>query len=271
MTKVDILLPYWGDVTLFKKTVESVLRQTHTDWRLLIVDDCYPSDEASEYCASIQDPRITYYRHRKNIGIANNFNYCLDQAQAQYSVILGCDDVLLPQYLQTALANIGDADIYQPSVDVIDADGKSYLPLGDRIKRLLQPKKSGFYSGESLVASLCVGNWLYFPSILWKTNTLKNYRFNPQYKIVQDVDLEFSMIIDGAVLYYDKTVTFQYRRFSESLSSKEKQGGVRFNEEKEVYDRFMHHFASIGWNKAARAARYRITSRINTLLSKVGI
>ena len=30
------------------------------------------------------------------------------------------------------------------------------------------------------------------------------------------------MIIDGASLYFDTTETFQYRRFAESLSSKEK-------------------------------------------------
>jgi glycosyltransferase, family 2 len=77
------------------------------------------------------------------------------------------------------------------------------------------------------------------------------------------------MIIDGASLCFDSTETFQYRRFADSLSSKEKgKNGIRFKEEKEVYDNFSDRFNEIGWKKAARAAKLRITSRAHSLLSK---
>lgn len=267
MAKVDILLPYWGDVELLKKTVDSVLAQTEADWQLLVFDDCYPSKEPTEYFDKIKDDRIHYYRHKENIGITNNFNFALKKATAKYCVMLGCDDIMLPNYLADALAGIGEADFYQPGVDVIDADGKVYLPIGDKIKRLLQPKKSGVYSGEKLAASLCHGNWLYFPSIMWQTSTIQKYGFDPKYKIVEDVVLELNIIANGGKLAFDKTVSFQYRRFAQSLSSREKsKGGVRFNEESEVYAEFAKQFKKMGWNKAARAAKLRITSRIHSLI-----
>ena len=78
----------------------------------------------------------------------------------------------------------------------------------------------------------------------------------------------FDFILDGAVLAFDQTKTFQYRRFAQSLSSKEKlKDGVRFAEENEVYTSYAQRFASVGWRKAARAARLHITSRIHQLLS----
>ena len=220
MAKVDILLPYWGDFGLLKESVESVLAQTEKDWRLLVFDDCYPSDEASKYFSNLKDPRVSYYRHKANIGITKNFNYSLKSAKAPYCVIFGCDDIMLPNYIETALEKISDADMYQPYVDIIDAKGKVYLPLGDRVKRILRPKKPGIHYGEKLAVSLCHGNWLYFPSILWKTDAAQKYGFNDAYKIAEDVVLELNILKNGGRLYLDNTTTFQYRRFAESLSSR---------------------------------------------------
>lgn len=267
-THVDILLPYWGGVELLKETVDSVLAQTSSEWHLTILDDCYPSKEAYNYYKKLNDPRITYIRHKENIGITNNFNFAIQQASLEYCMIVGCDDRLLPNYVETMLKNIGDADFYQPGVQVINKQGGTYLPLADRIKRFLRPKKQGMYGGEKLAVSLCHGNWLYFPSITWKTSTLKKYSFDATYKILEDVIIELDMIIDGATLCIDNTETFQYRRFDESLSSKEKsKNGVRFDEERAVYSNFSKKFKSIGWERAARSAKFRITSRLHSLLS----
>ena len=266
--KVDILLTFWGDVDLLKKAVESVLAQTEPDWHLYVFDDCYPSKEPAKYFAKLKDKRITYYRHKKNIGVTKNFNFAVKSAKADHCVLLGCDDIMLPNYLEVALKHIGDADLYQPYVDVIDAEDNVYLPLGDKIKRLLQPQQSGVLSGEKLASSLCTGNWLYFPSILWKTKTIKKYSFDPKYKTVQDVPVELSIIKDDGRLFFDKTTTFQYRRFKASVSSAEKaKGGVRFREEKKVYTLFADEFNKMGWKRAARAARWHITSRLHELIS----
>lgn len=267
--RVDILLPYWGDFDIAKQTIDSVFAQTSSQWHLTILDDHYESAEAIKYFKSLTDPRVTYIRHPENIGITNNFNACIETAAAEYCMIVGCDDILLPNYVEQALQNIGTADFYQPNVQIIDKDSQVYLPLADKVKRLLAPKKSGCYSGEKLATSLCHGNWLYFPSILWRTETLKKYRFDAKYKIVEDVVVELQMIIDGATLYVDRgNPTFQYRRFAESLSSKEKgKGGIRFGEEAAAYTEFAQKFSEIGWKKAARGAKLRITSRLHALTS----
>jgi hypothetical protein len=134
---------------------------------------------------------------------------------------------------------------------------------------MLQPKKSGVYKGEKLAASLCRGNWLYFPSILWKTSAIKKYGFDNSYKIAEDVVLELNTIKDGGSLYFDKYTTFHYRRFSKSLSSVEKsKGGVRFREESTVYNHFAKEFRAISWKKAALNAKLRITSRIHQYMQK---
>lgn len=156
--------------------------------------------------------------------------------------------------------------MYQPGVRIIDAKGRQYRPLVDNVKRALRPKKQGVYQGEPLALSLSRGNWLYFPSITWRTATLRRYQFNEAYKITQDVMLEMNLIIDGGTLYLDNTVTFLYRRFSESLSSKEK-SGIRFDEESSTYMLLADQFTHKGWHRAARTARRHLLSRVHRLLS----
>lgn len=266
MKKVDIFIPYWGDFALLKDAVESVIGQSSDQWMLTIIDDCYPSEEARHYFENLSDARITYIRNNKNVGYANNFNNCIEKAKEEYCTILGCDDKLLPNYVESVLTNSLGADFYQPQVEVIDDKGSVYLPLADKVKRLLRPKKAGRYSGERLASSLCKGNWMYFPSIAWKTSTIKKYRFDTTNPMVCDVILELSIIKDGGVLLLDNTVAFQYRRWPESLSSKAKETS-RFHDERKVYERFVKEFSRIGWRRAALSAKLRITSRIHSVIS----
>jgi glycosyltransferase involved in cell wall biosynthesis len=264
--KVDILLPYWGEFKLLKKAVDSVINQTEAEWRLIIVDDCYPSREAEEYYSNFPDKRVTYYRHKKNMGLVKNYNFAVSKATAKHCVLMGCDDIMLPKYLETALKNIGTADYYQPGVEVIDENDTVYLPIADRIKKVLRPKRPGVYSGERIVTSLCHGNWTYFPSLMWNVSTLRKYNFDENNPNTQDLLTQFDIFCGGGSLYLDNQVTFQYRRSANSFSSKAK-SGTRFVEEKEMYSTASRRFAKLGWRCASNAARLHITARLHQFLS----
>lgn len=82
--RIDIIIPYWGEFSLLKQAVDSVLEQTSDAWHLTILDDHYPDEAAKNYYSKINDKRITYIRHRKNIGITNNFNYAIKHASAPF-------------------------------------------------------------------------------------------------------------------------------------------------------------------------------------------
>lgn len=267
MAKVDILLPYWGDLNLLKQTLDSILAQTYDDWRLVIADDCYPSEEAKSYLTGIQDPRIHYIRHEKNMGITKNFNFLLSKVTAPYCIMVGCDDLLLPKYLETALANINECSFYQPGVQVINEVGDIYFPLSDKIKHLLRPSP-GIHSGQRLASSLCTGNWLYFPSIMWRSSVITAYGFDEKYLIAEDLKLELSIIARGGSLFVDSEKTFQYRRFKNSLSGKERnRGGLQFKEEREVYKYFSQVFWKRRWYIASFLAKLRLTARLHKTLA----
>lgn len=261
-TKVDVLLPYWGDFSLLKKSVDSVLSQTEENWNLLIIDDCYPSKEAEEYYSNFPDKRVTYIRHKKNMGLVKNYNFAISKSTSNYCVILGSDDVMLPNYLERALNKIGECDYYQPNVEVIDENDKVYFPLVDRTKKFIRPNKEGIHTGDKLAASLCHGNWTYFPSILWRTETIKKYRFDEDKPNTQDVVVQLNILSEGGSVFIDNDKTFQYRRSANSFSSKAK-GGTRFDEEAKVFKEYATKFNKMGWKRAERAARLHLTVRLH--------
>jgi len=269
---LDIFIPYWGDVDYMKKAVDSVVAQDNGDWLLTVVDDAYPGDEVQDYLQAIDDRRITYVRKEVNQGITENFRTCVSLATQEILVVMGCDDLLLPNFVSVVLRAASDSPeawIIQPGVRVIDGVGKPVVPLADLIKqRLLKPKTSGprSVSGESLAVSLLHGDWLYWPSLAFRSEKIRKFDFRDGFPVIQDLALIMDMVIGGAELLIEPEICFQYRRHTSSASSAKLLDGSRFVGEHDYFDLAESLCARRGWKKAARAARLRLTSRGHALL-----
>ena len=274
---VDVLLPYYGDVAMMKQAVESILGQTSPDWTLTVIDDGYPDESIPGYFGALaaRDPRITYVRNEKNLGANGNYRKALGFVRNDLAVIMGADDVMLANYIETVVAaheQFPSAQIIQPGVEVIDENNQPGMGMVDRMKRFLAPRVQGrrLLSGEPLATSLMRGNWLYFPSICWKSDSLVATNFREGLDVVQDLALTLDLVKAGGGLVVDSSVCFQYRRHRESDSSWRALEGTRFIEEHEFFTGMADEFAAMGWHRAARTARLHLSSRLNaaTLLPK---
>jgi GT2 family glycosyltransferase len=270
MTTIDIMLPYYGDVALMQAAVQSVRAQADAEWRLTVVDDT-AEPSVPGWFDSLADDRIRYFRNERNLGITGNFTRCLDLAEHELMVMLGADDLMLPNYVGTVLAahrahpGVG---MVQPGVEVIDEHGKPVRALADEVKRrLYAPKVDGqrLMGGEELAVSLLRGNWLYFPAITWRTEAIKAVGFRPELRTTQDLALELELIERGERMVVDSTVCFQYRRHLESVSSKMALDGDRFTEERALFGSMADRMKAKGWLRAERAARVHSASRLHAL------
>ena len=283
---VDVLLPFYGDVAMMKQAVESILGQTSPDWTLTVIDDGYPDDSVPGYFDVLadRDPRITYVRNEQNLGANGNYRKALTFVRHELAVVMGADDVMLRNYIETVVAaheQFPSAQIIQPGVEVIDELGQPSMGLVDRMKRVYAPRvhrspgsagSAGrrLLSGEPLAISLIRGNWLYFPSICWKSDTLVATGFREGFNVMQDLALALDLIKAGGSLVVDSSVCFQYRRHRESDSSWRALDGTRFLEEREFFTAMADELTAIGWRRAARTARLHLSSRLNaaTLLPR---
>jgi glycosyltransferase involved in cell wall biosynthesis len=267
---LEVFVPFWGDPDLLYATVNSVRAQTDPDWTMTVVDDCYPDPSVARYFEQADDPRITYVRNDTNLGIAANFEMCRRLASQDLVMFLGCDDLLHPTFVsraRTLMAEHRDAAFLQMGVRVIDESGGSSMPMGDRIKGLLRPSTNHALelSGEDLAVSLLRGNWLYWPSLVFRRTWLSERPFREDLPIVLDLALIMGIVRDGGALVLDPHEAFSYRRHSKSLSSSAALDGFRFEDDRRYFREISQALESDGWFRAARAARHRWTSRLHGL------
>ncbi len=264
------MLPFYGRFDHFREAVNSVLNQSDPDWRLIIIDDVYPDLEPGEWAKSLKDERITYIRNTENLRPSRNYNKAIGLMEADFAVIMGCDDIMLPEYVarvRELTTQFPDAGVIQPGVEVIDGDGAVYEPLADRIKARIRFDGYGArsFAGEELVTSLLRGNWTYFPSLVWNVKELKSRSFRTDLDVVQDLSMLLSIFFAGGSLVLDDTIVFQYRRHATSLSAKTGPDGSKFIQERTVFAEAAEQARERGWARARRAARNRFTSRANAL------
>lgn len=264
---LDICVPYWGDPDQFLLTIASVQAQSDPHWRLTIIDDCYPENRVAHHVEALADTRIRYVRNETNVGITENFRRAIAAAKGSHVVVLGSDDLLLPNYvshIRSVIAANPDVDVIQPGVVVIGSAGAPAHTLTDAIKqRVLTPRRPTTVHSEAMATSLLRGNWLYWPSLALKVSTAQEVGFRDGLPIILDLAFLIDVAFAGGSLRNTNVRCFAYRRHSVSLSQTSLRDGSRFADERRYYRDTAAAAARRGWSRAARTARIRMMSRLH--------
>lgn len=96
---VSIITPSYNTARFIAETINSVLKQTYTNWEMIIVDDC-SKDNTDEIVAGFDDPRIRYLKNETNSGAAVSRNRALREAKGRWVAFLDSDDLWEPEKLE---------------------------------------------------------------------------------------------------------------------------------------------------------------------------
>jgi len=101
--KISIIVPIYNVERYLKKSVDSILAQTFTDFELILVNDG-SRDRSGEICDSYAqiDRRIKVI-HQKNRGVSAARNAGIKIAIGKYVAFVDPDDVILPEMYETLL------------------------------------------------------------------------------------------------------------------------------------------------------------------------
>jgi glycosyltransferase involved in cell wall biosynthesis len=92
---VSVVLPFWNARETLGEAVESVLRQTWTDFELLLLDD--GSDDGSTVLVTaIRDARVRLVRSSRHRGYAVLLNEGIAEARGEFIARMDADDVCHP-------------------------------------------------------------------------------------------------------------------------------------------------------------------------------
>jgi glycosyltransferase involved in cell wall biosynthesis len=92
--RLSIGLPVYNGEQYLAESIEALLGQTFEDFELVISDNA-STDETEEICRKYgrQDRRIRYFRQPRNIGLAPNHGFTLDQARGELFKWASHDDL----------------------------------------------------------------------------------------------------------------------------------------------------------------------------------
>jgi glycosyltransferase involved in cell wall biosynthesis len=96
---VSVIVPVFNRATTVARAVDSVLRQTYSDFEVVAVDDCSTDDSAS-VIRSIQDERIRVVVSERNLGIAGARNLGVANSRGHWVAFQDSDDEWLPRKLE---------------------------------------------------------------------------------------------------------------------------------------------------------------------------
>ncbi|MCB1299536.1 MAG: glycosyltransferase family 2 protein, partial [Microthrixaceae bacterium] len=111
----------------------------------------------------------------------------------------------------------------------------------------------------------------YWPSLAFRTSTLKRIDFRDGLPIIQDLALLMDIAFDGGSLVYAPTLAFSYRRHQESASQRTLLDGERFRDERAYYRDAARLAKAKGWRRTRRTARIRLMSRLHGVAELPGV
>ncbi len=189
MPKISVIIPVYKVEDTLHRCVDSVLRQTFTDFEIILVDDGSP-DNCPKICDAYKEKNDQVkVIHQPNGGLSNARNTGLSIARGSYVMFLDSDDYLTDDALEKLSGR--DADLVVGSIYKQTADRtfheqpprkSEYIErerFGDMIPVLLSEKRINYVHGKLYRRRIITDNGLLFEDDMLTSaeDTVFNFTF----------------------------------------------------------------------------------------------
>ena len=142
---VSIIMPSYNTGQYIEETIQSVLKQTYTNWELIIVDDCSTDNTDEVVKPFLSNEKIRYIKNEKNSGAAISRNRALRESKGKWIAFLDSDDLWEQQKLEKQIEFMENKNYYFSYTDYCEIDERS-KSLGKYVTGPKKITKRGMYS-----------------------------------------------------------------------------------------------------------------------------
>jgi len=124
----SIIMPSYNSEKYISKSIESVLKQTFTEFEFIIIDDgsIDKSPQIIKQYAN-KDMRIVFLQNIRNKGVAATRNEGIKISKGKYLAFIDCDDIWLPEKLEKqikVLETYNNIALVYSSYQIIDEQNR---------------------------------------------------------------------------------------------------------------------------------------------------
>jgi len=137
-TEVDIILPNYNSSEFIDKTIQSVIKQSFTNWRLIIIDDFSDIKTRRKIKKYEKLKKIKIYWLKKNRGAAYCRNLAINKSNSEYLAFIDSDDIWEKNKLKL--------QVQYMKKNNHDLTYTYYKTFGAKLKKIIPPLKFSFDS-----------------------------------------------------------------------------------------------------------------------------
>lgn len=196
---VSVIIPLYNRENTIKKAAESVLKQTHRDLELIIVDDC-STDGSVDIVRSMarEDSRIKLILSEKNGGACVARNKGIDAAKGEVIAFHDSDDVWHPDKLEKSLKALE-----REAVDMVFSSFRRIGKVGMQKGTCIIPEYD-LNQYENKFKQVLLKNCVSTQTIVLKRKVLDQVRFDERFPRFQDWEFTLQVLKQGYSIYFIK-------------------------------------------------------------------
>jgi glycosyltransferase involved in cell wall biosynthesis len=189
---VTVFIPVYNREKYILEAVNSILRQTFTNFELIVVDDG-STDNTPKILKSIKDKRLKLFFNKKNMGIPYTRNKGLEISAGKYIALLDSDDIAIPNRLEKQLL------FFKKHPDC--ACVGSFEGVIDENSHLKKTIKCRYTNPDYIHSSLLFFCPISNRSVMAKSSILKALKYKESFDACQDYDLFVRLFLANYALY----------------------------------------------------------------------
>ena len=202
---ITVIIPLYNKEKSIAKTINSVIKQSYTDFEIIVVDDGSTDGGVPVVC-SFTDSRIRLIK-KKNGGVSDARNRGIKEAKGDYLFFLDADDEITNDCFAVLLAAFNN----YKNADIIFANS---INVHNGHSRKVMTRKSGYISNNLKelylgAISLRTGNFLAKKHVFYC-----NY-FNTSISIHEDTEILVRLMKKYKIAFIDNIVHIYNMNYSE--------------------------------------------------------
>ncbi|ENP8456976.1 glycosyltransferase [Photobacterium damselae] len=264
---VSVIIPVYNGEKYIKKTIESILRQSYSNFELCIINDG-SIDNTHEIISNYFDKRITYIS-RSNKGLSATLRELVDIASGDLIARIDADDMAHEDRLKLQVESF-----LRNKKLILAASNIEYIDCEDKILG----RSLSVINDKNIKSRLLKGNIIFHPSVMFRRDVYYNVG---GYDIVINKHIEdfllWKKMSDYGEFHIINEYLTKYRVHSESITSNtpEKLGWLvskvaKYGEYKDIYLDYHYVNNSQVINKSySRSHGYKLPVNICKLINLI--
>jgi glycosyltransferase involved in cell wall biosynthesis len=211
--RISVVIPVYNGLAYVEETFRAVLRQTVTDWELILVDN-RSTDGTSELLRRLveaqNDPRVRIVTNPVTLPAPVNWNVGLREARGEYLKLICADDIPTADCLERQARVLAD----QPTVSVA-AGARIIINSRGRVMFTRSGiRRTGIHPGRDMIRQCIMSgtNIIGDPvNVMWRRSAMEKIGFfDPTVVYCTDVEYWLRLLSVGD-LFYDTQPVGYYR------------------------------------------------------------